>query len=128
MDQEEKEICTYLKEVPGRFISGLDICRRAGGKWRYREDPEWALPFLARLAEKKVIESDSTSHYYRLVLKRDKKDPKEPDKKNPQEPKNPKGKWLSPQMRAILEKSGKKFEQVAPDESVDEDEDGAESK
>ncbi len=106
MEQEEKEICTYLKGVPGQFISAREICRRAGGKWRLRDDPKWAMPFLAHLVEKKVIESDATGHY-RLIVKRDKK--------------NPKGKWLSPQMKRILEKSGKDFTHVIPDEYLEED-------
>ena len=110
MDQEEKEICAYLKNMPGRFISGLEICRHAGGKWRHRENPEWALPILAQLVERKRIESDSTSHYYRLITKRDKK--------------NPQGKWLSPQMKQILEKSGKDFEHVIPNEDLEEDASG----
>jgi hypothetical protein len=109
MEQEEKEICAYLKSLPGQFISGREICRRAGGKWRHREDPKWALPFLAHLVEKKVIESDSTGHY-RLIIKQNKK--------------NPKGKWLSPQMRRILESSGKDFTHIISDDYLDETNEG----
>jgi hypothetical protein len=105
MEQEEKEICIYLKSLPGQFISGKEICRRAGGKWRYRENEKWALPVIAKLVEKKILESDSTGHY-RLIIKED--------------PKNKKKKWVSPQMKAILERSGKDFTHVISEEDVDE--------
>lgn len=101
MEPEEKEICTYLKSMPGQFISGREIARRAGGKSRFRDGPDWAGPFLAQLVEKRIIESDSTGHY-RLIVKEDQK--------------NKKNKWVSPQMQRILEKSGKDFTHIIPDE------------
>jgi hypothetical protein len=97
MEPEEKEICNYLRTLPGQFISGREIARRAGGKWRHRENPKWAAPFLTQLVEKKVIESDSTGHY-RLIIKNDKKTG---DRR-----------WVSPQMKSILENSGKDFTHV----------------
>jgi hypothetical protein len=51
--------------------------------------------------EKKVIETDSTRHY-RLIVKPEKKDKK----------------WISPQMKRILEKSGKDFTHVIEDEDL----------
>jgi hypothetical protein len=104
MQPEEREICTYLKSLPGRWVSARDIARRAGGKSRYRDEPHWAVPFLARLLEKKIIETDST-HHYRLIIREDKK-PK---------------KWLSPQVQRILEKSGKDFTHVIADEDLPPD-------
>jgi hypothetical protein len=92
MDEDEKEICTYLKTWAGQFVSGREIARRAGGKWRFRDNPNWATPILMRLVEKGILESDSTG-YYRLKPKLRKK-PKQ---------------WISPQLKAILEKSGKSF-------------------
>ena len=49
MNADERDICNYLKAWPGQFVYGRDIARRASGKWRYREDPEWAAPVLASL-------------------------------------------------------------------------------
>ena len=104
MDAEERDICNYLKSWPGQFVAVRDICRRAGGKWRFRENQEWAAPILTRLLEKGLIESDSTGHY-RLIRVR--------------KPKKPK-KWVSPQMRKILEESGKDFgELLSKDEEDD---------
>src|SRR4051794_28638798 len=102
MQTEEREICTYLKSLPGQFISAREIARRAGGKSRYHDDPHWAVPFLAQLLEKKVIEKD-TAHNYRLVVKEDKK------KKH----------WISPQMKKILEANGN-FTHVISDDELNE--------
>ena len=104
MDADEKEICLYLKSWTGQFISGREISRRAGGKWRFREDPEWAGPALARLIEKGLIESDTTGHY-RLVPRPKREKPK---------------KWVSPQIRKILQDSGKDFGELT---KVEEDDD-----
>jgi len=104
MQPEEREICAYLKSLPGQWVSARDIARRAGGKSRYRDEPHWAVPFLARLLEKKIIETDAT-HHYRLITKEDKK-PK---------------KWLSPQLKKILESSGKDFTHVIEDEDLPPD-------
>ena len=95
MDADERDICLYLKGFPNQFISGREISRRAAGKWRYREEPNWAAPILARLMERRIIESDATGHY-RLVLAKKKEKKK---------------RWISPQIKAILERSGKKFEE-----------------
>ncbi len=104
MDADERDICLYLKGFPGQFVSFKDISRRAGGKRRYRQEPEWATTVLARLVDKHVIESDSTGHY-KLKTK-----PKNRDKQT---------RWVSPEIRKILERSGKEFDgvfEVDPDE------------
>jgi hypothetical protein len=103
MDADEKEVCNYLKAFAGQFVSPRQIARRAGGKWRFREDPNWARPILLRLVEKGCLESDAAG-YYRL---------RPTDKKKPK-------KWISPQIKAILEQSGKDFGDVL---QVDEQED-----
>jgi len=103
MTQEEQKICAYLKTLPGQFVAAREIARRADGKSRYAKDPHWAVPVLARLLEKKLIERDST-HSYRLIVKDEKK----------------RKKWISPQMQKILEKSGKDFTHVIADEDLPE--------
>jgi len=104
MQTEEREICAYLKSMPGQWVSARDIARRAGGKSRFRDDAHWAVPFLAHLLEKKIIETDATRHY-RLITKEDKKTKK----------------WLSPQLKKILESSGKDFTHVIEDEDLPAD-------
>jgi len=87
MDADEKEICDFLRSFPGQYVSGREICRRAGGKWRFREDQNWALPVLVRMVEKEYLESDAGGHFRLAEEKKDKKK-----------------KWLSPEMKEILER------------------------
>jgi hypothetical protein len=98
MDSEERDICAYLKGYPGQFVAAAEIARRAGGRRRFHKNPHWALPFLARLVETRVVESDATGHY-RLIPPA-------------AAAKSKKKRWVSPHIRAILEKSGKGFDGV----------------
>jgi hypothetical protein len=94
MDADERDICNFLKSWPNQFVSGREICRRAGGKRRVQQEPNWAIPVLVRLVEKALVEDDSQGHY-RLI-------PKKPRQK----------KWVSPQIRKLLQQSGKDFGEV----------------
>ena len=105
MDADERDICLYLKGFPGQFVSFAEVARRAGGKRRYRLEPEWATAVLARLVEKGIIESDSTGHY-RLKTR--------PKKEKP-------ARWVSPEIRKILERSGREFSGVFDLDKDDED-------
>lgn len=96
VDADEQEICNYLKQWPKQFVSGREICRRAAGKHRYREDPYWANQPLVRLVERRVLETDSSGHF-RLI---------------PDEKKDRAKKWVSPQLQKILEESGEEFPDV----------------
>jgi hypothetical protein len=108
MDADEQAICDFLRSWPHQFIAVREICRRAGGKKRYRDDPYWARQAVLRLVEKGLLESDAAGHY-RLVP------PKKKDKPV---------KWVSPQIKQILKQSGKGFEEVIdlgdPDDYIDE--------
>jgi len=104
MDADERDICLFLKGFPGQFVSIKEIARRAGGKRRYRNEPEWATPIVSKLLEKRIIESDSTGHYRLKTRAKDERQVR----------------WVSPQIRKILEKSGKEFDGVF---EVDEDDD-----
>src|SRR5215471_20241882 len=97
MDAEEREICDYLKSWSGQWVAAKEIARRAGGKRRYREDPNWSAEPLARLLDKSIVEADATGHY-RLAAK---------EKVGRQK------RWISPQIKKLLEKTGKDFEQGA---------------
>ena len=57
MDADERDICNYLKSWPNQFVAGREICRRAGGKRRFREQANWAIPILVRLVEKGLVDS-----------------------------------------------------------------------
>ncbi len=107
LDADEKMICDFLKTYPGQYVSGREICRRAGGKWRFREDEKWALPVLQRLLEKNELEADPMGHF-RWIKKHDRKSKKKW--------------WASPQIKKILQQSGRQFEGVIDVEKDVDDE------
>ena len=96
MDADEQAICDYLKSWPRQFIAAREIARRASGKKRFHDDPDWAIRVLLRMMEKGLVEGDSAGHY-RLP--------------RPEKPDQPK-KWISPEIKKILEQSGKKFDDI----------------
>jgi len=98
MDSDERSICDYLKSWPKHYVSAREVARRADGKRRFREDPQWAYPVLTRLLEQGIIETDGLGHYRSKHLTLDKK--------------RRGGKWVSPQLRRILERSGRDFGDV----------------
>jgi len=101
MDADEREIYYYLKSWKDTFISGREICRRAGGKKRYYNDKEWAKPVLTRMVEKGILETDSGGHYRLKPLDRKVSKSK---------------RWVSPQIARILKESGKEFKEVILDD------------
>ena len=105
MDADERDICNFLRAYPGQFISGGEIARRAAGRHRLRADAEWAAPVLTRLVEQGILENDYTGHY-RLRQK--------PRKEKP-------AKWVSPQIKKILEQSGKDFGDLTKEADAEEE-------
>ena len=103
MDADEQAICDYLKSWPRQFIAAREICRRAAGKQRFREEPDWAIRVLLRMMEKGLVERDSSGHY-RLPLVEKRNRPK---------------KWVSPQIKKILEESGKDFDDLLEVDGTD---------
>jgi hypothetical protein len=95
MDADEQLILDYLRSWPGQYVAAREIARRAGGKFRFCEDAQWAAPHLARLLEKGMVETDGLGHY-------------RPSPKAASEPKKPQ-RWISPQLQHILANSGKDF-------------------
>jgi len=108
MDADELAICDFLRSWPRQFVATREICRRAGGTQRFREDPYWANQAILRLVEKGLLERDAAGHC-RLA------EPKEKKKG---------AKWVSPQIKQILKQSGKGFEEEMdlgdPDDYIDE--------
>src|ERR1700733_4053326 len=96
MDSEERDIYNFLKLHKEEYIAAREICRRAGAKKAFRENPEWAKPVLLRMVERGILETDNGGHY-RL------KPPKQNDKMQ---------RWVAPGIADALRKSGKRFESV----------------
>jgi hypothetical protein len=106
MDADEREIYQFLKSWGGEYIAAREICRRAGGRRRFNEEPEWAKPILLRMEERGIIESNSTGHFRIKPV-----------------PKKHKGKqWISPDIAKILKESGVEVESAADDSGIAPDE------
>jgi hypothetical protein len=103
MDTDEREICDFLKSFPGQFLSGREIARRAGGKWKFHDDQNWAVPALIRLKEQNIIEVNASGQY-RLTgqMQKEKK----------------KKKWIAPHIQKILDESGKDFSEATGEEGA----------
>jgi len=109
MDADEREIFQFLKSWGGEFIAAREVCRRAGGRRRFAEDPEWALPVLHRMVERGILESNATGQFrIKPVPKKNKGD----KHKN----------WVSPDIAKILKESGVEVEGASEGGDVGTDE------
>ena len=110
MDADEREIYQFLKSWGSQFVAAREICRRAGSKQHFQEEPDWAKPVLLRMVGRGVLESNATGHFR---IKRFSK--KNRDKQQ-----------VSPDIAKILEESGVKAEDagdegdIGPDEYYDQ--------
>ena len=104
MDADEREIFEYLKTFGEEYVNGKEICRRAGGKRRFHEDPNWAKPILHRMKERHILEGDQLGRY------RIKPSPK----------KGHKGQWISPDIKKILAESGLEVDAARAEEISDD--------
>jgi len=96
MDADQNAICLFLNTWPGQFVSRREICRRADGKWRFREDENWAVPVLQRMVEAGIIESDGCGHF--RLMKQASADSSKQRKL-----------WVSPAIKSIFKASGRDF-------------------
>ena len=60
---EEQAVLNYLATAPNVYFSGREICRRASDKQTWEKNPRWALPLLARLVSRQLVETDAAGHY-----------------------------------------------------------------
>jgi hypothetical protein len=63
LGSDEYIVLRFLENWPESFVSETEIARRADGKKRYLEDPDWASGVLGELAELKLIEQDNLGRY-----------------------------------------------------------------
>jgi|SRR5215813_10594236 len=57
------DIIAYLKTASNKFVSILEISRRAGGRRRYEESPNWARDLMAPLIDAGLLEVNARGHY-----------------------------------------------------------------
>jgi len=94
MDQDEYVVYEYLKRMCGEFVPAHQVCREADGRRRFESDAEWAVIVLIRLVEKGMLERDG-DRGYRLAAATTPPKPNAPFR------------WISPQMKEILQRQGK---------------------
>ncbi|HEY3760911.1 MAG TPA: hypothetical protein VGN23_04125 [Verrucomicrobiae bacterium] len=103
-----------MKTWGGEFISAMEVCRRAGSKRKFHEDPSWAKPVLVRMEERRILEVDLSGRYRIKPV---------PKKKHGT-------KWVSPDIAKLLKESGVEVDaasvgeggegEIAEDEYYDE--------
>jgi hypothetical protein len=67
LNAEALEIIAYLKTAPNKFVSMLEISRRAGGRRRFEESPNWARNLMASLVEAGLLQVNARGHYRCVV-------------------------------------------------------------
>ena len=103
MDTDEREIFQFLKTWGTEYTSAMEICRRAGSKRKFHEDPNWAKPVLIRMEERRILESNLSGHYRIKPV---------PKKKHGT-------KWVSPDIAKLLKESGVEVDAVEGGEGGD---------
>ncbi len=63
LSSEELGILEYLKSRNGTFIPVLEISRRAFGRRKFEDDPNWANGLLTRLVDAALVEVNERGHY-----------------------------------------------------------------
>lgn len=97
---DENCVMQYLNSFPGEFISEREIARRADGKERFLANPYWAHNALSELIEMKLLETDGEGRYRQITGAASQL----------AKAAGPGAKFMDPKLRAILEKSGHKFD------------------
>jgi len=77
MDTDEREIFQFLKTWGADFISAREIARRASGKRRFYDDPDWAAPILLRMKESGILEGNMLGRYRIKPVRKKKHGPHE---------------------------------------------------
>ena len=94
MDGDEREIFYFLKSRGEDYVNAVEIARRAGGKKKFHDDPDWAKPILVRMTERGVLQADALGRYRVKPVARKGKDKR----------------WVSPDIAKILQESGVEVE------------------
>ena len=90
MDADERDIFRFLKSWGSQFVSVREICRRAGNKRRFQEEPDWARQVLLRMAGRGILESNAAGHFrIKRISNKDKNKL-----------------WVEPDIAKVLEENG----------------------
>lgn len=101
MSADEKAIIDYLTAWTNSFVSGTEIAKRLD-KRRFKEDRLWAMPILSEMVRQGYLDTDAFGHFR---IKQEEEEEEEPEQRH-----------VSPQILKILKSSGKKFDNIVPDD------------
>ena len=104
MSSDEREIFHYLKTWGAEFVSAKEVCRRAGSKKRYHEDPDWAKPIMLAMADRGILEGDTMGRF----------------RVKPERKSNHKQRWVSADIEKLLKDNGVEVEGAEGGLSTDE--------
>jgi hypothetical protein len=107
MDADERDIFQFFKSWGNQFMAAREICRRAGGRRRFHEEPDWAKPVLLRMEERGILESNATGHFRVKPVKKIKEKAEGS---------------VSPEIAEILKESGVEVESAGDDNGLGPDE------
>jgi len=94
MDGDEREIYQFLKTRGVEFVAAREIARRAGGKRKFHENPDWAKEILLRMQERGIVEMDLLGRFRIKPVGRKAKGRR----------------WVAPDIAQILKDSGVEVE------------------
>ena len=60
---DEMDILNFLRSYRQQYVSGREICRRAGGRRKFEQDPRWAMPIIIGMVVRGFIEADGHGHF-----------------------------------------------------------------
>jgi len=85
MNTDDQTVLSYLESFKDQFISHTEVSKRAAGKRRFIESPDWARAVLQRLALQGVLEVNAFGQY-RIKQKVEKKNEvhEKPDNPRPE--------------------------------------------
>jgi hypothetical protein len=63
LSSEELQILDYLKGYQGKFVTIMEISRRAAGRRKYEESPDWAKGLMTRLIDVELVEVNERGRY-----------------------------------------------------------------
>ncbi len=59
----EQEILRFLQQSPGTLYSAKEVAKKLD-RQRFREEPNWARPFLQSLVGQQMIATDESGYYF----------------------------------------------------------------
>ena len=79
LNAETLEVLEYLKSTPGQFVPFIEISRRAGGRQRFKDNPQWPKACLSNLVEADLVEVNEHGRYRAKVDELPKPELKSPE-------------------------------------------------